>query len=152
VGNLTALQTAWATLPAGATTQKLQAINTMTVAGPPQDITVSVLENFLISNNLLQPVTTYVTKGQNQSALIGCNYLLALIAQSTPVIHTSIPANFAAVQQLGAGLLADPATGVNQGHITALIAIIAPPILWWQANGFSGAISITDLIAAGNLF
>jgi len=150
-GNLTALQATWATLT-GPTVQKLAVLNSMMVPGPPQDVTITIMENFLISHNLLQPVTDYVAKGTNPSALIGCNYFLALLAAGDPVIHTSIPANFAAVQQIGAGLLADSATGFTQQHLVEMIGLIATPMPWWQANGFSGSVTVTDLIAAGDLF
>jgi hypothetical protein len=150
-GNISALQAIWPTLT-GSTAQKLSALNVTMVPGTPQDITIAALENFLITNNLLNPVTTYVSKGTNQLALIGCNYLLALLASPSPVLATSQPANFLAIQQLGSGLLADPATGVTAAHLSQMIGMIAPSVPWWQANGFSAAVSVTDLIAAGDLY
>lgn len=150
-GNILALQAIWPSL-IGPTAQKLMALNIKQVPGTPQDITVATLEKFLIDNNLLAPITTYVTSGTNPLALIGCNYLLAMMSGPSPILTTSKPANFLAVQQLGTGLLADPATGVTSPLLAQLIGLIAPPIPWWQANGFSGAITVTDLIAAGNLF
>jgi hypothetical protein len=110
------------------------------------------LETFLIAHNILNSITIYATSGTNQSAMIGCNYLLALMASTNPMLHTSIPANFAAVQQLGVGLLADPATGVTQEMLNQLIGMISPPTPWWQVNGFSTGVTVTDLIAAGNLY
>jgi hypothetical protein len=151
MGDLNALRTTWTTLT-GTTAQKLAALNTMKVNGPPQDISTATLGSFLSNNGLLAPITAYLSNGQNQTALIACNYLNAILASGDPVIHTSNPANFAAVAQLGPGLLADPATGVTPQLLAGLMALIAPPALWWQVNGFSGAITITDLIAAGNLY
>lgn len=150
MGNIAALQAIWPTLPGLPTMQKLTILNNKMVPGPPQDISTVVLSDFLTSKNILQSITEYVYKGTNQSALIGCNYLLVLLSGS--IIHTSIPTNFAAVQQLGAGLLADPVTGVTQADVIELLSIVAPPTVWWKVNGFEGPISLTELIAAGNLY
>jgi hypothetical protein len=154
MGNSAALQTVWATL-SGTTAQKLTAINAMTAPGPPQDIQISTLQDFLTTNNLLTPITAYVSNGgpqSVQSSLIACNYIIAILSAIDPTIHASIPANFAAIQQLGPGLLADPGTGVTPQSLAAMMALITPPAPWWQVNGFAGPITITELIAAGNLF
>ena len=152
MGDLAALQAVWPTLNPGTTAQKLAQLNTMLIPGPPRDISIASLETFLIAHNILNPITAYATNGTNPNALIGCNYLIAMMAASNPIIHTSIPANFAAVQQLGAGLLADPATGVTNEMLAQLIGMISPPTPWWQVNGFTTGVTVTDLIAAGNLF
>lgn len=151
MGDLNALKTIWPTLT-GTTAQKLSALNAMKVTGPPQDISIATLQTFLSQNNLLGPITAYLSNGQNPAALIACNYLNAILAAGDPVIHTSIPANFAAVSQIGPGLLADAATGVTPQLLAGMMALIAPPALWWQVNGFSSSITITELIAAGNLY
>jgi hypothetical protein len=31
------------------------------------------------------------------------------------------------------------------------LALIQPPVSWWSANGFSGPVTVMDLINAGNL-
>ena len=153
MGNLTALKATWTTLT-GTTAQKLVTLNAMTVPGSPQDITVTALNSFLTTNNILTPVTAYASRGPNavQPALIACNYLVAILAATDPTIHTSVPENFAAIQQLGQGLLADPATGVTPTLLAAMMAMVTPSATWWSVNGFSGPITITDLIAAGNLY
>lgn len=153
MGDLTALKATWAML-SGTTAQKLVALNALQVTGPPQDITVTALQTFLAANNLQAPLQAYAARGPNavQSALIAANYITAMLAATDPVIHTSVPANFAAVEQLGPGLLADPATGVTAPLLAEMMALISPPIAWWQVNGFSSPVTVTDLIAAGNLY
>ena len=153
MGNLAALQATWATL-SGTTAQKLASINALMVPGPPQDTTITALQTLLTANNLIAPITAYIARGPNavQTALIACNYLIAILAATDQTIHTSMPANFAAVQQLGQGLLSDPATGVTPQALQAMMALIQPSATWWSVNGFSGPITITELIAAGNLY
>lgn len=153
MGDLNALRMAWPSLT-GTTAQKLATLNAMQVPGPSQDITVATLQTFITSNGLEAPLAAYVARGPNavQPALIACNYLLAILAASDPIIHTSIPSNFATVEQLGQALLTDPATGITPTLLTQMIALIQPPALWWQVHGFAAAVSITDLIAAGNLY
>lgn len=164
-GNISALQTAWSTLE-GTTAQKLVLLNAATAIGPPQDIKVGTLKNFLNANGLIVAANSYVANGTNTDALLGCNYILALlvtppmangmpysyVAANNFMLQTSLPANFAAIQTLAPGLLADPLTGWTVALLNQMIAIIAPPVPWWQANGFSGPITVTDLIAAGDLF
>ena len=153
MGDLKALQTTWATLT-GTTAQKLATLNAMTVPGAPQDITITTLSNFLTTNNLLAPITAYASRGPNavQTALIACNYLIAILSATDPTIHTSMPANFAAIKQLGPGLLADPATSVTPQLLAGMMALVTPSATWWSVNGFTGPLTITDLIAAGNLY
>lgn len=153
MGDLSALKATWVAL-SGTTAQKLTALNALQVTGPPQDITVAALQNFLTTNNLQAPIASYAERGPNavQSALIACNYITAMLAASDPIIHSSIPANYAAIEQLGPGLLADPATGVTPQLLAGMMALITPQTSWWQANGFAAEITVTDLIAAGNLY
>ena len=109
-------------------------LNAMQADISQQDIAISTLESFISSNNLLAPITAYASSGTNQSALIACNYIAAMLSAADPVIHTSVPANFAAIQLLGPGLIADPATGVTSQLLTQMMALIAPPTSWWSAK------------------
>lgn len=166
MGDLLALAAIWPTLAAGTTSQKLVALNAKTIPGPPQDINVSVLQTYITNNHLQTPIATYAQRGANitipltavrhggntKSALIACNYLIALLNATDPIIHASIPENYAAIKTLGIGLVSDPATGVTPALLAGMLALIVPPATWWSMNGFTGEITITELIAAGYLF
>jgi hypothetical protein len=46
----------------------------------------------------------------------------------------------------------DARVGITAGDVAALNAGAATPaVLWWVANGFSGPVQVSDLIAAGDL-
>ena len=151
--NLLALQTLWATLPNSLITlDKLRNINSMMVPGSAVDVPRDSVSGIL--NVASASVRQYATSGANPQARLACNYMLALIEYESfsTTIQTSSPEVQALIQNLTPNLLADPATGVTQVIIDQMLALINPPIPWWQANGFPHAVDVLYLIDAGNLF
>jgi hypothetical protein len=155
---ITALRAKWAAYPSSMTTSdKLAALNSLSVPGPARDVQRSEIKKVLQGGGVFDRMQAYVANpaAATQPCLTATNYILALVtyeASLNPVLATSIPANLAAIQVLVPNLLADPANGMTPATLTAVMALITPGVPWWQANGFSGPILVSDLIAAGNLF
>jgi hypothetical protein len=158
-GNYSALSTLWASLPSSFTTaQKLAAVNATLVAGPAVDVQRASIKAILFSAGAYASMQAYVANpsGANQSALIACNYLLAIVDYEPtaigPTLATSQEINQALITSLSAGFTADPNTGVTAAVLAQLMALINPRVPWWQMNGFSQPVNVADLANAGNLF
>lgn len=156
-GNYTALSTIWATYPASmSTSQKMAALNATIVPGPAVNVSRTSIKAILQGAGVLDTMQAYIANpAATQPALTATNYLLAVIifeATLGDVLQTSVPANLTMIENLGPDLLADPANGMTQAILTQIMNLITPGVPWWQANGFSGPVLVSDLIAAGNLF
>lgn len=156
-GNLTALATQWGTYPASMTTSdKLSALNLLKVAGPATDVSRTAIKTIL-GPQMIVHLTNYIASAAaTQPCLTATNYLLALISNDAvalgDTLKTSDPTILSEIQSLAPNLLADPKNGMTQPRLNRIMALITPPIPWWQVNGFSGPVVVSDLIAAGNLF
>jgi hypothetical protein len=151
-GDLAALKTTWSGIGGSTTSKKLAILNAMMVAGPAIDVDLSVVSNFLSNNNKLQGVLAFVNNTPatpDANALLAANYLVALLAGSdgTMMPTGSVPGLLAILSQISA----DARTGITAGNVTAFNNICTSKIPWWQANGFSGPVTVANLIAAGNL-
>lgn len=157
-GNFTALAAVWATFPAAlSTSAKLTQLNSTTTPGPAQDVSRNAIKSILSGAGILATLQAYIASpSATQPALAATNYLLALITYEAQtigdVLQTSNPSNLAMIEQLVPNLLADPANGMTMAILDQIMALITPNVPWWQANGFSGPVLVSDLIAAGNLF
>lgn len=158
MSDLTALQTAWATLPVTMTTaEKMAMLNAKAVPGPARDVQRSEIRKILAASGALAAMKQYVANPEQgvHDALIGTNYLLAVVEYEVTIndtLATSDPANLSMVQQIAPTLLADPANGMTTDILNQVMALITPSIPWWKANGFAGPITVRELISAGNLY
>lgn len=157
-GNLQALAEVWVTLPAGSTSEKLALLNTKMVSGPARDVRRSEIRKILTATGAMPKMQAYVANpaaAQQPPCLLATNYLIALVtyeATITDTLQTSDPVNLNNIEGMVPNLLLEPVNGLTQEIMGAIMALITPNVLWWQANGFSGPVLISDLIAAGNLF
>ncbi|WP_439398656.1 hypothetical protein ACRQ5Q_14990 [Bradyrhizobium sp. PMVTL-01] len=161
-GDLTALSTQWATYPSTMTTiEKLSAINGSIAPGPPVDVLRSEVKKILSVGGALLKMQAYVSNpaaATSQPCLMASNYLLALIAYEpslpsmSDTLKTSDQTNLNIIQAMIPNLMADPTNGMTQQIMDQIMALINPNVPWWKANGFSGPIVVSDLIAAGDLF
>lgn len=153
-----ALQAIWAALPSSMTTaQKLGQVNGMVVPGPPQNVSRTAIQKILQSQGTLTALQAYITSPVAiQPALTAANYILTVVTYEITslgdTLQTSNPAYLAAIQSFGPSLLADPNTGMTEAGLTQIMNLIFPGIPWWQANGFTQAVCVFDLVSAGNLF
>jgi hypothetical protein len=157
-GNLTALATIWATYPSTMSTDvKLAQLNGTMVAGPAKDVSRSEIKKILQVSGALAKMQAYVANpagAQNHDCLVATNYLLALVsyeATLSDVIATSDPTNLNTVNGLVPSLTLEAANGLTTAIVAQITALITPLVPWWKANGFTGPVLVSDLIAAGNL-
>lgn len=152
--NVEALKTVWASL-SGPTYAKLAALEAIKVAGPPRDVSLQDVENYLCTDGKIATMRDFVHTppvDADPRALIAANYLVALIQNGTPMLITSDATTLAQVMTFLAMMTLDPRTGITADDASALLAMTASEVPWWQAHGFDGPINVKDLIAAGNLF
>ncbi len=150
----TALQTIWATLPSTDTTaQKLAAVNAMTVDGPNQDVPVANVEGYLSIGGILTNMEDWLAANTTPSAArTSAKELLRTIASPhVMAFNTSAPETYAALQGMLNALAASPPALLTAANVSALLAMAATTLPWWQANGYSSPISSADMIAAGGL-
>lgn len=157
-GDLTALQARWATFQtSSSTSDKMALLNGAIVPGPAKDVSRAAIKAILTGAGALATMQAYVVSpSATQPALAATNYLLALVLFEADavgdILQTSLPANLAMIEEVRPNLLTDPANGMTAAILDQIMALITPPVPWWRANGFSGPILVSDLIAAGNLF
>jgi hypothetical protein len=152
-----ALQTQWATLT-GTTAAKLAAINALTVAGPNVDVSVSSVVAYLALNAKLSTLQNYAqtavagTGSATIQSVMAARELIALIGcPNAPSFGTSVLAVYTVLSGMLAALVSDPNTGLVSADQTALLALAATTIPWWQANGYAGPFTAPDLVNAGGL-
>lgn len=160
-GDLAALTTIWSTFPSTMTTaDKMSALNHVTAIGPARDVLRSEIKKVLSVNGTMTKMQAYVANptAATQPCLTATNYIVALITYEAALasvgdtLKTSDPTNLNTIQSMVPNLLSDPNNGLTQDVMDQVMALITPRVPWWQANGFSGPILVSDLIAAGDLF
>ncbi|HEY8837232.1 MAG TPA: hypothetical protein VIO16_06020 [Dehalococcoidia bacterium] len=134
-----ALVAKWATLT-GTTQARLDAVNALTIPGPNVPVPVLQVMTYLRENNLWMAIKAATATSAGAAAAVDYN--------SDPRVQT-LDVSLAIVQ----GMLADLVTHglLSQAQSDAIVAMGAPPVLWWQANGYTGPFSAPDLQAAGGL-
>jgi hypothetical protein len=132
-----ALVAKWATLT-GTTAAKLDALNALTVPGASAPVPVLAVMTYLRTNNLWMAIKASATPG----AMAAVDY------NSDPRVET-LDVSLPIVQ----GMLADLVghSLLTSAQAAAITAMGTPPILWWQANDYTGPFSAPDLQAAGGL-
>ena len=155
-----ALKATWATLPAGDTTaQKLAAVNALTVAGPNIDVQVSAVVAYLALNLKLAALLKYAANAPATEAGACAAELAALLnmGSNAPNFATSQPAVYNALQTMLTAMASDTNSGITSSDVTALMALAATEVPWWQATvaqgggGLNGLVSQADLDVAGGL-
>lgn len=154
-----ALSQVWAGLT-GTTADKIAQINAMMVAGPNVDVTIQQVAGFLLLQGIYPLLTQFATTSNNgnpthDGALLAAKTFVAWIAlPNAPNVHMGQPDVFAAVNQMGMAMVAQEtaspgSTGFTQAVLTGLLALGQTSMPWWQANGFSGPVMASDVVAAG---
>src|SRR6185437_7705581 len=156
-----ALKTQWATLPAGDTTsQKLAAINALTVAGPNIDVQPSAVKGKLLLLGAYFSLKSFAAGAVNgnpthDNALGAAMSLIEMLDMpNAPLFQMSDAATYAAIKGMADAVLAQEtavpgSTGFTQAVHDALLALAATTIPWWQANGYPRAFDMGDVAAAG---
>lgn len=150
-----ALAAKWATL-SGTTTEKLSAINTLTVAGSNADVSVSSVLGYLALNGKLSNLLAYAASppaGANAQAVVAAKEVSALFSTASfTTFAMSNAAIYAGVQGFISALVADAAnTGITAADMSALLALAATTMPWWQSAGYTSSFNTNDLAAAGGL-
>lgn len=130
-----ALIAKWATLTPGSTAAKLAQINASTVAAPAQKVFLSpsAILNAVVFSDLAALTQLQVTQ------------LTLLLQGSTIDASVGTPIRLG-IQALFAG------KNVTLAQLGALVSPFDNPTqLWWASAGYSSAISVDDLAAAGGL-
>lgn len=141
----------WGTLT-GTTAQKLVALNAQTVAGPKKDVPVSSVVGYLALNAKLSGVQKYASAPPaTEAGIAGAELVAILNCPNAPPFGMADPTTYAAVNGLLSALASDSTSGITSADVTALLALAATSVPWWQANGYSSPISASDLAAAGGL-
>ena len=154
-----ALSNIWAGL-SGSDASKLAQINAMMVAGPNVDISISVVAGYLLLRGIYPTIVAFAggSPSGNQvhdAALVAAKTFVAWITlQGAPDVHMSQPDVFAAFNQLSAVMVAQEtaspgSTGFTQADADGLLALAQTQIPWWQANGFDGPVTASDVANAG---
>jgi hypothetical protein len=147
-----ALIAKWATL-SGTTAQKLASVNTLTVAGPPKDVSASAVLAYFALNAKLSGILTYAASPPVNSAapvVVAAKEFAALF--SMPAFTTfqlSDPSILATAQVFLNLLASDANTGVTASDVTALLALSNTTLLWWQSAGYPRPFDSGDITAAG---
>lgn len=146
-----ALKTEWA-LQSGTTAQKLAAVNAATVAGPNVDVPVQSVLAYLALNLKLAGLQTYASGAGTTTGVLAARELVALFNMPTfTTFQMSNPTVYAQMQVFLQALAADANSGIVSADETALLALAATTIPWWQSAGYGAPISNNDLVAAGGL-
>jgi len=159
--NYAALIAKWATLPAATTgaevTANLATINALTVAGPSIDVPMSAVVGYLALSMKWQALKAYAAaapSGSIAEAVTAASELIEL-AGILPTFATSEPTVLAQLTALLTVLTSDANSGVVAADQTALLALAATTVPWWEASveqgggGLTSAVNIHDLIMAG---
>jgi hypothetical protein len=152
--NYAPLQAEWPNL-SGTTAQKIATLNAMTVAGPNQDVPVSSVVAYLALDLKLATLKNYAASppsGSNASVVaVAQNFVAMLSVNEPPPFEMSNPMIYSAISGFLTTLATDTNTGIVTADVTALLALAATTLPWWEANGYAGPITGDDLAAAGGL-
>lgn len=131
----TALIAKWGTLAPDTTSNKLTAINAITVTGAvPSTIYING-SDFL--NCINYGEFKVLTPSQQANILALCDVVGPVLGGSANTTHILV------------GMILDlfPVAGPTIAALTALSKAVVQP--WWQANGYNAAITGQDLVNAG---
>lgn len=154
-----ALAEKWASTE-GTNDEKLSAINAETVPGPRTDVQVSsVFGRLLLTGaywNLagFAQATPTGDAGHDGALFSAKSLLLLLNSPNAPAFSMSDPMNYATISgmlgALAAWEAANPGTtGITQQVHDVILGLCETRLPWWQASGYTSAVSENDLIAAG---
>jgi hypothetical protein len=115
---------------------KLDAINTLTVAGKPAPASISVVVNWLRENGLWLPIKAAVGTSAGAAAAVDLN---------DDVREQIIDFSLARTQAMVADLVTNNLLSAAQA--VQLAALGTPNIPWWQSAGYSSPIGTGDLEA-----
>jgi hypothetical protein len=150
-----ALQTEWAALtaqyPADTTQQRLDRLNATKVAGPRRDVQVSEVIGYLELNLKMDALLNYAaaapTTGGTQAQIAARNLAREFQLMQSPPFGTSDPTIYATLSAALNAIASDSASGVTLADAVAMLALANTQILWWQANGYSGPLTMAYLTA-----
>jgi hypothetical protein len=132
------------------TAQKIVAVNGWTVPGPNIDVPVSSVVGYLSLNGKLSGLIKYAASPPATEAGIAGAELVAVInCPNAPNFQTSQSGAYSAVSGLLTALAGDSNSNISSTDATALLALSATLIPWWQTAGLSSPISTADTTTAG---
>ena len=164
----TALIAAWGstTLPAGVTgtplvsgasaVSNLALLNAWTVAGPNVDVPVSSVVAYLGNVLKLPGLNGYATAAaavapasRTEAQLAGMELVELFGMPDAPAFKTSVASEYTLLEGMLTAIAGDSASGLTTADVTALMALAATTIPWWQSVGMTSPVSPNDLSAAG---
>lgn len=138
--------------------QKLAAVNGWTVAGPNVDVPVSAIVGYLGLNAKLATLIKYAaTAPATEAGVAGAELIAVIQCPNAPGFRTSQASVLATLQTMLSALAGDVNSGIAAGDVTALLALAATTMAWWQAPtaqngaGLTSPVTEADLEAAGGL-
>lgn len=151
------LSVEWATItsanPSATTQQKLAILNATTVpVAARQDVSVAQVIGYLALNLKLDALLNYAaaapTTGATAAQIVARNLARQLTLPNPPNFGTSDPTIYTTLSNALNAIAGDAMSGITSADTTTLLAMSqSPPILWWQANGFSEPIAERYLTA-----
>ena len=151
-----ALSQEWSSLSGSTVADKLASLNAMTVAGPNVDVSIQQVAGYLLLQGVYPTIATFAEGSPNNTqphdgALSAAKSFMAWVTMPNPPdVHFSQSAVAAAVTQLGNAMVAQEtaspgSTGFTQAVLDGLLALGQTTLPWWQANGFGGPVTSTDV-------
>jgi hypothetical protein len=133
-----ALIAKWPTLAAGTVSDRLAAINALTVPGPSAPVPIVAVTEYLRSNNLWLAIKAATATSPGAAAAVDYNSdtRAQTIDFSLPIVGQML------ADLVGRALL-------SQQQSDAMVALGATTLPWWKANGYRAPITGQDLVEAG---
>jgi len=167
MGYYDALVAKWSTLT-GTTSEKLDAVNALTVPGPNVDVQISAVVGVMALSGAYLSVSAFAQGSSNGSpthdaALSYAKLFISILTMpNAPSFAMSDPTDNAVITGMMDAILAQEtavpgSTGFTQAIRDKLIALSATSLPWWKASvadgggGLSSTVSVDDLIEAGGL-
>jgi hypothetical protein len=159
VGSNFALGQIWQTL-SGSPAEIIAQINAMTVAGPNVDVAIPQVAGYLLLQGIYPTVVAFAAGSPtnepvHDGALTALKTFVAWLSiPNAPPVHFSDPAVVAQVTAMAQAVAAQEAaspgsTGFTQAVYNGLLALGTTTLPWWQANGFSGPVTLADAHRSG---
>jgi hypothetical protein len=134
------------------------------VTQPPPGVTGTALTALSTANKLVA-INAWTVVGAARPAVLTPSQILNAIVFADLVSLTQLQISQLTLLLAGSAIDASPGTSIRLGiqalfagkattlaNLGALVAPHdAPPVLWWQANGYTSPINAADLAAAGGL-
>ena len=147
----TALKALWPTLT-GTTDQNIEAVNAMTVAGPPKDVPAQSVYGYLALVGKLVGLKAYAdTPAATQASLAAQQFFYLINLPTFETFSMSDPNVYASVQGWLGAWAADPTTKITAQDAAVILQMASTAVPWWSVNGLTGPISTPDLVNAGGL-